>query len=73
MVVATLADDGRLPVRSGVTHRSARLPPAELKISFATVARIWRPGRIGGRESIPPVGSVVDFRLTGGSIGRISI
>lgn len=42
VVVATLADDGRPPARLGVTHWSARLLAAELKISFATVARIWR-------------------------------
>jgi hypothetical protein len=41
VVVATLAD-GRPPARLGVTHWSARLLAAELKISFATVARIWR-------------------------------
>jgi transposase len=42
VVVATLADDGRPPPHLGVTHWSARLLAAELKISFATVARIWR-------------------------------
>jgi transposase len=42
VVVATLADDGRPPARLGVTQWSARLLAAELKISFATVARIWR-------------------------------
>jgi Transposase and inactivated derivatives len=42
VVVATLADDGRPPAQLGVTHWSARLLAAELKISFATVARIWR-------------------------------
>jgi transposase len=42
VVVATLADEGRPPARLGVTHWSARLLAAELKISFATVARIWR-------------------------------
>jgi transposase len=42
VVVATLADAGRPPARLGVTHWSARLLAAELKISFATVARIWR-------------------------------
>jgi len=41
-VVATLAEDGRPPAHLGVTHWSARLLAAELKISFATVARIWR-------------------------------
>jgi transposase len=41
-VVATLADEGRPPARLGVTHWSARLLAAEMKISFATVARIWR-------------------------------
>jgi transposase len=42
VVVATLAEDGRPPARLGVTHWSARLLAAELGISFATVARIWR-------------------------------
>ena len=42
VVVATLAEDGRPPRDLGVTHWSARLLAAELGISFATVARIWR-------------------------------
>jgi transposase len=42
VVVATIADDGRPPAHLGVTHWSARLLAAELKIGFATVARIWR-------------------------------
>ena len=42
VVVATLAEDGRPPEHLGVTHWSSRLLAAELKISFATVARIWR-------------------------------
>ena len=42
VVVATLADEGRPPERLGVTHWSARLLGAELGISFASVARIWR-------------------------------
>ena len=42
VVVATLAEDGRPPAHLGVTHWSARLLAAELRISFATVARIWR-------------------------------
>ena len=42
VVVATLADEGRPPARLGVTHWSARLLGAELGISFASVARIWR-------------------------------
>lgn len=41
-MVATLADDGRPPAHLGVTHWSARLLAAQLKISFASVARIWR-------------------------------
>jgi transposase len=41
VVVATLADDGRLPGRLGITHWSARFLAAELGISFASVARIW--------------------------------
>src|SRR4051794_31636941 len=42
VVVATLGEDGRPPAHLGVTHWSARLLGAELGISFATVARIWR-------------------------------
>ncbi len=42
VVVATLADDGRPPAHLGVTHWSARLLAAELKIGFGSVARIWR-------------------------------
>ncbi|MCO1661191.1 IS630 family transposase [Pseudonocardia humida] len=42
VVVATLTEDGRPPEHLGVTHWSARLLAAELGISFATVARIWR-------------------------------
>ena len=42
VVVATLADEGRPPEHLAVTHWSARLLAAELGISFATVARIWR-------------------------------
>jgi transposase len=34
VVVATLAEDGRPPAHLGVTHWSARLLAAELKISF---------------------------------------
>jgi transposase len=42
VVIATLADDGRPPERLGITHWSARFLAAELGISFASVARIWR-------------------------------
>ena len=42
VVVATLADQGRPPEHLGATHWSARLLAAELGISFASVARIWR-------------------------------
>jgi transposase len=42
VVVATLADGGRPPERLGITHWSARFLAAELGISFASVARIWR-------------------------------
>ena len=42
VVVATLADEGRPPARLGITHWSARFLAAELGISFASVARIWR-------------------------------
>jgi transposase len=46
VVVATLADDGRPPGRLGITHWSARFLAAELGISFASVARIWRKWHI---------------------------
>ena len=46
VVVATLADDGRPPAHLGVTHWSARLLGAELGISFASVARIWRKWKL---------------------------
>src|SRR5580693_10460428 len=46
VVVATLADDGRPPARLGITHWSARFLAAELGISFASVARIWRKWHI---------------------------
>jgi len=46
VVVTTLADDGRPPERLGITHWSARFLAAELDISFASVARIWRKWRI---------------------------
>jgi transposase len=46
IVVATLADDGRPPKRLGITHWSARFLAAELGISFASVARIWRKWKI---------------------------
>jgi hypothetical protein len=42
IVVATLADGGRPPVRLGIKHWSARFLAAEVGISFASVARIWR-------------------------------
>jgi transposase len=52
VVVATLASGGRPPQRLGITHWSARLLAAELGVSFASVARIWRkwsiqPRRVG--------------------------
>jgi hypothetical protein len=40
------ADEGRPPVRLGITRWSARFLAAELGISFASVARIWRKWRI---------------------------
>ena len=46
VVIATLADDGRPPERLGITHWSARFLAAELGISFASVARIWRKWKI---------------------------
>ena len=42
VVVATLASDGRPPPQLGAAQWSARLLAAELGISFASVARIWR-------------------------------
>jgi transposase len=42
VVVATLADGGRPPARLGITRWPARFLAAELGISFASVARIWR-------------------------------
>src|SRR6266481_6005805 len=46
VVVATLASDGRPPGRLRITHWSARFLAAELGISFASVARIWRKWNI---------------------------
>ncbi len=46
VVIATLADEGRPPARLGITHWSARFLAAELGISFASVARIWRKWKI---------------------------
>jgi transposase len=46
VVVATLADGGKPPPRLGITHWSARFLAAELGISFASVARIWRKWKI---------------------------
>ena len=46
VVVATLADGGKPPARLGITHWSARFLAAELGISFASVARIWRKWKI---------------------------
>jgi transposase len=46
VIAATLASDGRPPPRLGITHWSARFLAAELGISFATVARIWRKWNI---------------------------
>ena len=46
VVVATLADGGRPPERLGITHWSSRFLAAELGISFASVARIWRKWKI---------------------------
>jgi transposase len=42
VVAATLVNSGRPPQRLGITHWSSRFLAAELGISFATVARIWR-------------------------------
>ena len=42
VVVATLAGGGRPPQQLGISHWSARYLAAELGISFASVARIWR-------------------------------
>src|ERR1035438_3090128 len=46
VMVATLADGGRPPERLGITYWSARVMAAELGISFASVARIWRKWKI---------------------------
>jgi transposase len=46
VLVATLADGGRPPGRLGISHWSARFMAAELGISFASVARIWRKWKI---------------------------
>jgi transposase len=46
VVAATLVNDGRPPERLGITHWSARFLAAELGISFASVARIWRKWKI---------------------------
>jgi transposase len=46
VVVATLADGGKPPARLGISHWSARFLAAELGISFASVARIWRKWKI---------------------------
>jgi transposase len=46
VVVATLAGGGKPPARLGITHWSARFLAAELGISFASVARIWRKWKI---------------------------
>jgi transposase len=60
VVVATLVNEGRPPERLGISHWSARFLAAELDISFASVARIWRkwdiqPHRIEGfKFSIDP-------------------
>ena len=53
VVVATLANEGRPPGRLGISHWPARFLAAELGISFASVARIWRkwdiqPHRVEG-------------------------
>jgi hypothetical protein len=46
VVAATLVNSGRPPRRLGITHWSSRFLAAELGISFATVARIWRKWNI---------------------------
>src|SRR5712691_6532304 len=46
VVAATLADGGKPPARLGITRWSARFLAAELGISFASVARIWRKWNI---------------------------
>jgi transposase len=51
VVVATLARDGRPPPHLETSQWSARLLAAELGISFASVARVWRrwgirPGKV---------------------------
>jgi transposase len=46
VVAATLANSGRPPQRLGITHWSSRFLAAELGVSFATVARVWRKWNI---------------------------
>jgi transposase len=53
VVVATLANEGRPPVRLGITHWSARFMAAELGVSFASVARIWRKWNIRPHRTAP--------------------
>jgi transposase len=50
VVVATLAGGGRPPQQLGITHWSARYLAADLGISFASVARIWRQWGIEPRR-----------------------
>lgn len=46
MPAETLADKGTPPPEPGVTHWSARLLAAQLRISFAVVSRLWRKWNI---------------------------
>jgi transposase len=72
VVVATLACEDRPPQRLGITHWSARFLAAELGISFASVARIWRksdiqPNRVEGfKFSADPSGIAGGGSLTAG-------
>jgi transposase len=50
VVVTTLAGGGRPPQRLGIEYWSARYLAAELGISFASVARIWRRWGIDPRR-----------------------
>jgi transposase len=50
VVVATLGGGGRPPAQLGITYWSARCLAAELGISFASVARIWRQWGIEPRR-----------------------
>ena len=43
IVVDTLANDGIPPAELGISHWSARVMAERHDVSFASVARVWRP------------------------------